>query len=96
MKIILTKKETKSLLNIMESVESGSVTDIKKSFKDNSKISYHILSDKCIELDVNPDYVEDFLKLYEKFIPIFVPQVKALYSTALLFENEVSTIIAKY
>ena len=97
MKIVLTGKELSAIKSIMEHTESGSVNELAKGLKDNKIISYSVQPlKKEIEIEVNPDYVSDFLDVYDRFIGIIVDQTKALFKTALMLSEETGKIVEKY
>ena len=96
MKICITKKEVKSLLNIMDKVENGASVEFKKALKDTKAVKVHISLTGDVEVNVNEDYMEDFLDLYGKYIGLLIPQIKALYETAKTFQEEAEDVIHKY
>lgn len=97
MKIVLTVRELSAIKSIMEHTESGSVNELAKGLKDNKIISYSVQPlKKEIEIEVNPDYVSDFLDVYDRFIGIIVDQTKALFKTALMLSEETGKIVEKY
>lgn len=97
MKIVLTGRELSAIKSIMEHTESGSVNELAKGLKDNKVISYSVQPlKKEIEIEVNPDYVSDFLDVYDRFIGIIVDQTKALFKTALMLSEETGKIVEKY
>ena len=96
MKICITKKEVKSLLNVMDKVEDGASVEFKKALKDTKAVKFHVNLTGDVEVNVNEDYMEDFLDLYGKYIGLLVPQVKALYETVKMFQEEAEDVIHKY
>ena len=96
MKICITKKEAKSLLNIMDKVEDGASVEFKKALKDTKAVKFHINLTGDVEVNVNEDYMEDFLDLYGKYIGLLVPQAKALYETVKMFQEETEDVIHTY
>lgn len=97
MKIVLTGRELSAIKSIMEHTESGSVNELAKGLKDNKIISYSVQPlKKEIEIEVNPDYVSDFLDVYDRFIGIIVDQTKALFKTAVMLSEETGKIVEKY
>ena len=96
MKICITKKEVKSLLNIMDKVEDGASVEFTKALKDTKAVKFHVNLTGDVEVNVNEDYMEDFLDLYGKYIGLLVPQVKALYETVKMFQKETEDVIQKY
>ena len=96
MKICITKKEVKSLLNIMDKVEDGASVEFKKALKDTKAVKFHVNLTGDVEVNVNEDYMEDFLNLYGKYIGLLVPQAKALYETVKAFQVEAKDVIHKY
>ena len=97
MKIVLTGRELSAIKSIMEHTESGSVNELAKGLKDNKVISYSVQPlKKEIEIEVNPDYVSDFLDVYDRFVGIIVDQTKALFKTALMLSEETGKIVEKY
>lgn len=97
MKIVLTGRELSAIKSIMEHTESGSVNELAKGLKDNKVISYSVQPlKKEIEIEVNPDYVSDFLDVYDRFVGIIVDQTKALFKTAVMLSEETGKIVDKY
>lgn len=97
MKIVLTGRELSAIKSIMEHTESGSVNELAKGLKDNKVISYSVQPlKKEIEIEVNPDYVSDFLDVYDRFVGIIVDQTKALFKTAVMLSEETGKIVEKY
>ena len=96
MKICITKKEVKSLLNIMDKVEDGASVEFKKALKDTKAIKFHVNLTGDVEVNVNEDYMENFLNLYDKYIGLLVPQAKALYETVKMLQEEAEDVIHKY
>lgn len=96
MKICIAKKEVKSLLNVMDKVEDGASVEFKKALKDTKSIKFHINLTGDVEVEVSEDYMEEFLDLYGKYIGLLIPQVKALYETVKMFQEEAEDIIQKY
>ena len=96
MKICITKKEVKSLLNVMDKVEDGASVEFKKALKDTKAVKFHINLTGDVEVNVNEDYMEDFLDLYGKYIGLLVPQAKALDETVKAFQVETEDVIQKY
>ena len=96
MKICITKKEVKSLLNVMDKIEDGASVEFKKALKDTKAVKFHVNLTGDVEVNVNEDYMEDFLDLYGKYIGLLVPQVKALYETVKMFQEEAEDVIHKY
>ena len=97
MKIVLTGRELSAIKSIMEHTESGSVNELAKGLKDNKVISYSVQPlKKETEIEVNPDYVSDFLDVYDRFVGIIVDQTKALFKTALMLSEETGKIVEKY
>lgn len=96
MKICITKKEAKSLLNIMDKVENGASVEFKKALKDTKAVKFHVNLTGDVEVDVNEDYMEEFFDLYGKYIGLLVPQAKVLYETVKMFQEEAEDVIHKY
>lgn len=97
MKIVLTGRELSAIKSIMEHTENGSINELAKGLKDNKVISYSVQPlKKEIEIEVNPNYVSDFLDVYDRFIGIIVDQTKALFKTALMLSEETGKIVEKY
>ena len=96
MKICITKKEVKSLLNIMDKVEDGASVEFKKALKDTKAVKFHVNLTGNIEINVNEDYMEEFFDLYGKYVGLLVPQAKALYETVKMFQEETEDVIHKY
>lgn len=96
MKIQVTKKETKSLLAIMDKVEDGASVEFKKALKDTKAVQWHVDITGDVSIEINEDYMTEFLDLYGKYIGILVPQIKALYETARMFQKDAEAVIQKY
>ena len=96
MKICITKKEAKSLLNIMDKVEDGASVEFKKALKDTKAVKFHVNLTGNIEINVNEDYMEEFFDLYGKYVGLLVHQIKALYETVKMFQEEAEDVIYKY
>lgn len=96
MKICITKKEVKNLLNVMDKVEDGASVEFKKALKDTKAVKFHINLTGDVEVNVNEDYMEEFLDLYGKYVGLLIPQVKVLYETVKMFQKEAEDVIHKY
>ena len=69
---------------------------LKSSFNLISAPSINLLIKFADSLKVNEDYIEDFLDLYGKYIGLLIPQIKALYETVKIFQEEAEDVIQKY
>ena len=96
MKICITKKEVKSLLNVMDKVEDGASAEFKKALKDTKAVKFHVNLTGDVEVNVNEDYMEEFFNLYGKYIGLLIPQIKALYETVKMFQEETEVVFHKY
>ena len=97
MKLILTQKEAIRLQNIMESAERGSTEELSALVKDNKIIQFKVCPiKKEVEVTVDENYMVDFLDVYDRFVGLFVSQVKTLAHTAELFAAEANKVVAKY
>lgn len=96
MLISLSCKEASVLVDIANSVESNGSNELKEIFKDNKVIKYEIAFDGTVSINVNPEYMVEFLTVYQKYIGLFVDQAKALYRTVCMFQEEAECIIEKY
>lgn len=97
MKITLTYKEACALKSIMEDVETGSLNELKKELKDNKIVSYSLKPvDKEVEITINPNYMTDFLEVYDRFIGVLINQGKSLIGTVMLLSEETDKVVRKY
>lgn len=96
MKIQVTKKEVKSLLGIMDKVEDGASVEFRKALKDTKAVKWHVGLTGDVEIEINEDYMAEFLDLYGKYIGLLVPQIKALYETVKMFQEDAETVVQKY
>lgn len=96
MKIKFTKKEIKSTLAIMDKIENGSSEEFKKTIKDNKAIKWNLSLTGEVDIEVNEEYMSEFLDMYGKYIGLLVPQVKTFYETVKLLQEETETIVSKY
>ena len=97
MKIQLTSKEIKNTLAIMDKVESGASMEFKKAIKDTKAIKWSLsASSGTVDIEINEEYMSDFLTVYEKYIRLLVPQIKTLYETVKLFKEETESVVHKY
>lgn len=94
--ITLTRQEVTSLMNVMNAVEENGSNELKEMLKDNKIISYKVGLTGSVEVQIKPEYMEEFLAVYEKFIGLFVSQAKALYESVCLFQQEAEQVVNKY
>lgn len=94
--ITLTRQEVISLMKVMDTVEENGSNELKEMLKDNKIISYKVGLTGSVEIQVKPEYMEEFLAVYEKFIGLFVSQTKALYESVCLFKQEAQQVVNKY
>lgn len=94
MKISLTPKEAEQLKEIVSSVDEDILEDIVDSL--NSKLVKTKLSPTGVVIKINPNYTEDFLAMYGKFMKLIVPQIKAVYETVIVFQQEAEKIFEKH
>lgn len=109
MKIILTRKETKSIKELYKGME-GVVEGITEELIDNT---FSHLKEKCSDnknkminvslnikldtvIDINEEYVCDFLELYGEVLKLAVPQTIALIKTIYDFINKTDKLAQKY
>lgn len=95
MKISLNNQEAKAFVNIACAVESN-IEELKELVKDNKVITFDIHSNGSVDIDINSDYTVEFLSVYQKYIGLAVDQLKALYKTITLFQQEAEEVISKY
>lgn len=86
--ITLTRQEVTSLMKVMDTIEENGSNELKEMLKDNKIISYKVGLTGSVEVQIKPEYMEEFLAVYEKFIGLFVSQTKALYESVCLFQQE--------
>ena len=96
MKIQLTSKEIKNTLAIMDKVESGASIEFKKAIKDTKAVKWHLGTSGIVDIEINEEYMSDFLTVYGKYIRLLVPQIKTLYETVKLFQEETESVVHKY
>lgn len=96
MQIILTKNEARKLVRIMEDVENNSSNELKEMVKGSKIIHCKPILNGSIEIIVAPEYMDEFLTVYQRYIGLFVNQVQALARTVRLFQDEVQTVVNKY
>jgi RNA-binding protein YhbY len=95
MKIKLTPKEAQTLQNIASSIDEEVVEEITEVMKDNKLIKIEVLP-TGVTIKIDSDYTEEFLSVYGKFIKLIVPQIKTMYETVILFQEEAEKVIEKY
>lgn len=95
MKIKLTPKEAQTLQNIASSIDEEIVEDITEAMKDNKLIKIET-SLNGVTIKIDSKYTEDFLSVYGKFIKILIPQIKTMYETITLFQEEIEEVIEKH
>ena len=96
MKIQLTSKEIKNTLAIMDKVESGASIEFKKAIKDTKAVKWHLGASGIVDIEINEEYMSDFLTVYGKYIRLLVPQIKTLYETVKLLQEETESVVHKY
>ena len=96
MKIQLTSKEIKNTLAIMDKVESGAFIEFKKAIKDTKAVKWHLGASSIVDIEINEEYMSDFLTIYGKYIGLLVPQIKTLYETVKLLQEETESVVRKY
>ena len=96
MKIQLTPKEIKNTLAIMDKVESGASIEFKKAIKDTKAVKWHLSTSGIVDIEINEEYMSDFLTVYGKYIGLLVPQIKTLYETVKLLQEEAESVVHKY
>lgn len=96
MKIQLTSKEIKNTLAIMDKVESGASMEFKKAIKDTKAVKWHFGASGTVDIEINEKYMSDFLTVYGKYIGLLVPQIKTLYETVKLLQEETESVVYKY
>lgn len=95
MKIKLTPKEAQTLQNIASSIDEEIVEDITEAMKDNKLIKIET-SLNGVTIKIDSKYTEDFLSVYGKFAKLFIPQVKTMYETVVLFQQEIQEVIEEH
>jgi hypothetical protein len=95
MKLILTKKEVKSLVNAVNLIEPNGIKALKSSINPK-KVSVRPLNGGSIEIEINPDYTEEALSVHEKYVVLLFSQTKALVQTAMLLKADIDKVIVKY
>lgn len=96
MKITLTRKELKTLRRIANSVETNGSNKLRESLNNNTLISHSVNIDGSVNITISPEYMEDYLEVYEKYIRLFAIQAKGLMETVSLFQEEATEVIDKY
>lgn len=96
MKIQLTSKEIKNTLAIMDKVESGASMEFKKAIKDTKAVKWRLGASGIVDIEINEEYMSDFLTVYGKYIGLLVPQIKTLYETVKLLQEEAESVVHKY
>ena len=96
MKIQLTSKEIKNTLAIMDKVESGASIEFKKAIKDTKAVKWHLGASRIVDIEINEEYISDCLTVYGKYIGLLVPQIKTLYETVKLLQEETESVVYKY
>ena len=96
MKIQLTSKEIKNTLAIMDKVESGASIEFKKAIKDTKAVKWQLGASGIVDIEINEEYMSDFLTVYGKYIGLLVPQIKTLYETVKLLQEETESVVHKY
>ena len=96
MKIQLTSKEIKNTLAIMDKVESGASIEFKKAIKDTKAVKWYLGASGIVDIEINEEYMSDFLTVYGKYIGLLVPQIKTLYETVKLLQEETESVVYKY
>lgn len=97
MKITLTFKELEQLKGIMESIEEGSSKEFIDSLKNNKLITCNVdLFNQKITININEEYIVDFLAVYGKYVKILAYQVKEVIDTVKVFSQETAKVVEKY
>lgn len=96
MKIQLTQKEVKNTLAIMDKVEDDASVEFKKAIKDTKAVKWHLGASGTVDIEISEEYMSDFLTVYGKYIGLLVPQIKTLYETVKLFQEEAESVVHKY
>ena len=96
MKIQLTSKEIKNTLAIMDKVENGASMEFKKAIKDTKAVKWRLGASDIVDIEINEEYMSDFLTVYGKYIGLLVPQIKTLYETVKLLQEEAESVVHKY
>lgn len=95
MKIKLTAKEAQTLNNIASSIDEKTLEEITEAIKDNKLIKIETLP-TGVTIKIDSDYTEEFLSVYGKFIKLIVPQIKTMYETFIVFQEEIEEVIEKH
>lgn len=95
MKLTFTKKEVKSFVNAVNLIEPNGIKALKSSINPK-KVSVRPLNGGSIEIEINPDYTEEALSVYEKYVVLLFSQTKALVQTAMLLKADINEIAIKH
>ena len=99
MKICIGKREAKALCKVMDNVKEGSAEEIREAFKNAKqtkalKINVNLSGD--VEVEISDEYMAEFISVYGKYMSIIIPQIKALFETAKMFQEESFAVVNKY
>ena len=90
-----TRKEVKELRLIANATERDGFNKLKEALDNNKLISYSPTI-TGVEIKIKPEYMEDFLSVYGKFTGLFINQLRALYETVQVFQQEVDCVFKKH
>lgn len=94
MQIKMTYKEMRSLKSVLRGLDENVLGELKK-FKNTNGVKV-TLNTSGIVIDIAPEYFEDVMNVYNKYLGILVAQTKALYKTCENYFEEVTEVTTKY
>ena len=97
MKIILTATEVEAMKGLMEGVEQGSVKEFVKGFNDNvlANVTWNTNKDE-ITLEVDSEYMTEYIATSGDFLKILVMQAKSLLDTVKLMYKSTQNVLVKH
>ena len=97
MKITLSLRETMRLKAIMGAIDENSVKELTKGLEESNlaKVNYDILAGN-VTVEIDEEYVSEYLEVYEKYIDILVQQAKVLFKTSIMLQSETGKVVEKY
>ena len=95
MKIILSNSEIISLSNVMDTIQEGATEELTKVISE-SKLIDVVVENEYTTISIDKDYTEEFFSVYEKYIALFVNQIKAFFESVNLFANEIDSVVCKH
>jgi hypothetical protein len=94
--ITLTKREAREIAKAFNTMEKDGAKELKEATKGNKVITYNVTLNGSVEIQIAPDYLEEFLKTSGKYLALFVPQVQALHKTVCMFQEEIQAVGRNY